>query len=343
MAKFSRCADNANFHGVVVAVHENMGIPEIRMRGMRSCMEWKKSGFNWNYARAFLVVAEEGSFSAAARALGMAQPTLGRQVTALEEELAVALFERVGHTLVLTATGQNLVEQVRAMSDAATQFALIAAGQTQSIDGIVRIAASEAVSAYLLPPIVDELRTLHPGIAVELVVSNSTSDLRRREADIAIRHFRPQGEDLVTRMIKEKSEAHLYAAPRYLERIGNPRTPEELGARGQVIAFDESDRMKKMLVGLGFPFRDDSFSVFTENHLVQWEFAKRGVGLCIMMEEVGDHEPLVVRVLPDFRTGVTFPTWLTSHRELKTNRRIRVVFDLLAERFGNVPSFETSP
>jgi DNA-binding transcriptional LysR family regulator len=92
--------------------------------------------------------------------------------------------------------------------------------------------------------------------------------------------------------------------------------------------------MKKMLLALGLPFRDDGFSVFTDNHLVQWELAKRGVGMCIMMEEVGDHEPMVVRALPDFSTGVTFPTWLTSHRELKSNRRIRVVFDLLAEKLG---------
>jgi len=147
------------------------GIPEIGIRGMQLCMEWKKSGFNWNYARAFLVVAEEGSFSAAARALALAQPTLGRQVTALEEELGIALFERVGHNLVLTATGQDLVEHVRAMSEAATRFALTATGQAQTVDGIVRIAASEAVGAYLLPPIIDELRSKHPGIQLELVVS----------------------------------------------------------------------------------------------------------------------------------------------------------------------------
>jgi DNA-binding transcriptional LysR family regulator len=297
-------------------------------------MEWKKSGFNWNHARAFLVVAEEGSFSAAARVLGMAQPTLGRQVTALEDELGLALFERVGHNLVLTATGSDLVEQVRAMNVAATQFALIAAGQAESVDGIVRIAASEAVSAYLLPPIIDHLRTLHPGIVVELVVSNTTSDLRRREADIAIRHFRPQGDDLIARLIKEKSVAVLYASPSYLERIGFPSTPEELAARGQVIAFDESLRFKQGLRALGLPFGDDSFPVRTDNHIVQWELAKQGVGMCMMMEEVGDHEPRVVRALPNLLAGVTFPTWLTSHRELKTSRRIRVVFDLVAEKLA---------
>lgn len=300
-------------------------------------MEWKKSGFPWNHARAFLVVAEEGSFSAAARALGMAQPTLGRQIAALEEELGIALFERVGHSLVLTSTGQDLVEHVRAMNEAAIRFAFTAAGQAQAIDGTVRIAASEAVSAYLLPPVIEEVRNLYPGIELELVVSNSISDLRRREADIAIRHFRPQGEDLVARLIKEKSIAHLYAAPKYLEKIGHPRNVEELTARAQVLAFDDIERFKKGLHALGLPFGDKSFAVRTDNHLVQWELAKRGVGMCMMMEEIGDHEPRLVRALPEFFQGVPFPTWLTSHRELKTNRRMRVIFDLLAEKLFPAP------
>lgn len=297
-------------------------------------MDWKKSAFDWNRARAFLATAEEGSFSAAARALGLTQPTLGRQVSALEEELGLTLFQRVGNNLVLTATGLDLVEQLRVMNEAAIRCSLIAAGQAQTIDGLVRIAASEAVSAYLLPPIIDELRALHPGVHVEIVVSNSSSDLRRREADIAVRHFRPQGDDLVARLIKEKSEAHLYAAPSYLERIGNPRTPEELAAHGHVIGFDESDMLKKGLQALGLPFGDESFPIRTKNHLVQWELAKRGVGMCVMMEEVGDHEPGVRRALPDFPAGLGFPTWLTSHRELQTSRRIRVVFDLVADMLG---------
>lgn len=294
-------------------------------------MDWKKSAFDWNRARAFLVTAEEGSFSAAARALGLAQPTLGRQVAALEEELGVALFERVGNGLVLTNTGLNLLEQVREMSEAATRFSLIAAGQTQTIAGTIRIAASEAVSGLVLPPLVQELRSRHPAIDIELVVSNTSSDLRRREADIAVRHFRPQGDDLVARLIKEKSDAHLYAAPSYLKRIGNPRTPDELAERGHVIGFDESDTLKNGLRALGLPFADQSFPVRTENHLVQWELAKQGVGMCVMMEEVGERERRVRRALPDFDKAVSFPTWLTSHRELKTSRRIRVVFDLLAE------------
>ena len=185
-------------------------------------MDWRKLGFDWNRARAFLVTAQEGSFSAAARALGQAQPTLGRQVAALEEELGVALFERIGHRLVLTETGAQLAEQVRAMNDAAMRFSLIAAGQSQTIDGVVRLAASQAVSGHLLPPVVESLRKRHPGLEVEIVVSNTTSDLRQREADIAVRHVRPEGPDLVARLVKERSGAHLYGSAAYLKRIGNP-------------------------------------------------------------------------------------------------------------------------
>lgn len=300
---------------------------------MHFCMDWRKAAFDWNRARAFLVTAEEGSFSAAARALGMAQPTLGRQVAALEEELGVVLFERVNNRLTLTATGLDLLEHVRAMSEAATRFSLVAAGGVESIDGTVRVAASEAVSAYVLPPIIDDLRVTHPGIEVELVVSNATSDLRTREADIAVRHVRPKGDDLMARRVKEKGIAYLYAAPGYLERIGNPRTPEELAARGQVIGFDDPTTLKKGLHALGYPFPDEAFAVRTDNHLVQWELAKRGVGMCMMMQEVGDAEPEVRRALPE-HAGFEYPTWLTSHRELETSRRIRVVFDLLCERLA---------
>lgn len=302
------------------------------MRGMHFCMDWKNAAFQWDHARAFLVVAETGSFSAAAKAMGATQPTLGRQIAALEAELGIALFERVGHKLVLTPTGQDLVEHVQTMNEAATRFALVAAGQARAIDGVVRLAASEAVAALLLPPVIAELREVYPGIHLELVVSNTSSDLRRREADIAIRHFRPRGDDLVARQIKETSIAHLYATPAYLAKIGNPRTPEELAKRGHVVAFDEFDRFKKGLQALGFPFEDHNFPLRTDNHLVQWELAKHGVAMCVMMEEVGIREPRVVRALPEFSSGVTFPTWLTSHRELKTSRRMRVVFDFIAEK-----------
>lgn len=299
-------------------------------------MDWQKFAFDWNRARAFLVTAEEGSFSAAARALGQSQPTLGRQVGALEEELGVALFERVGHRLVLTATGADLVEQVRRMSEAAARFSLIAAGQSQTLDGVVRVAASQAVSAYLLPPTIATLRKHHPALELELVVSNDSSDLRRREADIAVRHYRPEGDDLMARLVKPVSNAFLYGSPAYLRSIGNPKTAEGLAARARVLGFDEGPRLLQALRDGGLPFDDDASPVRSEDHLVQWELCKQGLGLCVMMQEVGDHERRVRRALPDAEAVVTLPIWLVSHRELRTSRKIRVVFDAVAEHLASL-------
>lgn len=298
-------------------------------------MDWQKFGFDWNRARAFLVTAEEGSFSAAARALGQAQPTLGRQVSALEQELGVALFQRLGHRLRLTATGAELVEQIRNMSEAAARVSLIAAGQSQGVDGLVRVAASQAVSAYLLPPVIETLREQHPGIELELVVSNNVSDLRKREADIAVRHFRPKGEDLVAKLLSKRSEAHVYGSRGYLRRIGNPKTPQALAERGLLLGFDDSDRMLDIIRDAGYPFAATSSPIRTEDHLVQWELACRGMGLCVMMAEVGEQERRLRRALPHAPPVVALPTWLVSHRELRTNRRIRVVFDAIADELAH--------
>lgn len=299
-------------------------------------MDVRSIEFDWNRARAFWVTAKAGSFSAAARALKQSQPTIGRQVKALEEELGVTLFERVGHDLVLTPTGAEIAEEIGAMGEAATRASFIAAGQSRSVDGVVRLAASQAVSAHLLPKVVERLRRAHPRLEVELVVSNQSSDLRRREADIAVRHYRPEGEDFIAKRIKEASSAFLYAAPTYLRKIGSPKTPSELGERAEVLGFDDAPRLLSALRHGGLPFSDSATPIRTEDHLVQWELCKRGMGLCIMMEEVGDQERKVRRALDAAAPVVTLPIWLVSHRELRTSRKYRVVFDAVADHLASL-------
>jgi DNA-binding transcriptional LysR family regulator len=293
-------------------------------------MDWRAIGFDWNRARAFLVTAEEGSFSAAGRALGLAQPTLGRQVAALEQELGVTLFERVGASLELTPAGLDVLEHVRAMGEAATRASLTATGQSASVEGTVCVTASEVIAAHWLPPVVARLRAEHPGIEIELVVSNKARDLLRREADIAVRNFKVSQPDLVARKLRD-ARAHMYAAPAYLERIGGVAGPEDL-ARAEFFAFDRTDVMIAGLRALGVAVDRRQFPVVTDNHLVQWELCKQGAGVCFMMASVGDAEPRVRRVLPDL--GLPVPIWLVCHRELRTSRRIRLVFDRLAEALG---------
>lgn len=296
-------------------------------------MDWRTVQFDWNRARAFLVTAEEGSLSAAARALDTTQPTLGRQVDALERELGVLLFDRVGKRFVLTQSGVDLLEHVRAMGDAASRVSLAASGQSQTLAGPVCITASDVFSVHLLPPMIAKLRAMEPGIDVEIVATNAPRDLRRREADIAIRNFRPEDPELFAKKVRDMT-GNLYAATRYLDRVGRPTTKAALGG-ADFIGFDRSNAMVDVLRTMGLDVTQQNFVAVCENQLVQWELVKLGLGIGVMADVVAQAEPLVEPALPDL-APVVFPIWVVSHRELQTSKRVRMVFDLLAEEFARV-------
>ncbi len=305
-----------------------MQIDYISYTDMQFCMDWRSVKFDWNKARAFLVTAEEGSLSAAARALGMAQPTLGRQVDGLEQELGIVLFERVGRGLTLTPSGMELLDHVRDMGEAASRVSITALGQSQALEGSICISASETYAAVLLPPIIAKLRIMEPGIQVEIVVSNQASDLRRREADIAIRNFRPTEPDLIARKIGD-ADAVLYATPDYIEKIGNPTKPDDL-RHADFVNMDHGGMMIKGLNTLGLNLTEANFPLVTKSYLVMWELVRQGAAIGVLDSQIGDADPIVSRVLPDL-DPLIFPIWLVSHRELTTSRRIRRVYDFLAE------------
>ncbi len=292
-------------------------------------MDWRSFNFDWNRARAFLVTVEEGSLSAAARALGMSQPTLGRQVAALEEELEVALFERNGQGMQLTPNGQQLVEYVRAMGDAAMGLSLAASGKADSIAGRICISATEVTAMMVLPPLIKKLKLLYPGLVVDLIASNETSDLKRREADIAVRAYRPTQADLIARKLGDNT-ASLYATPEYLQTLAQPVSMESL-QQAQFIGFGSSSHRDYIaaLGQSGLVLSEANFGISADSHLVHWELTKQGLGIGVMPTEIGDMEPAVVRVVPgqSFYKG---EVWLVSHRELRMNKRVRVVFDFLA-------------
>ena len=296
---------------------------------MRKCMDWKSVKFDWNRARAFLVTAEEGSLSAASRALGIAQPTLGRQVSALEEELGVALFERVGRGLELTPTGAELAEHVRIMGDAASRVSLMATGKSQTLEGNVCISTFEYLAAHVLPEIIAKLHAAAPGLEIEITASNEISDLKRREADIGIRTGQPSQADLIAKKVKEAPFC-LYAAKSYLDRVGRPKTKKDLETL-KYIGFDNAQGFAdtlKQFYDVTIP--PSQFPVLSANQIVHWELVKQGIGVGPMGQKVGDAERSVERVMPDL-PPITGPIWLVAHRELRTSRRVRFVFDFLAD------------
>lgn len=283
--------------------------------------------------RAFLATAQSGSLSAAARKLGLTQPTLGRQVAALETELGVTLFERVGRSLRITQSGTDLLPHARAMAEAADHLSLLATGQSQAIDGRIRITASDVFSAHLLPPVLEVLRKQAPRLQVELVATNDLADLLRREADIAIRHVRPDQPDLVARLLTE-AKAHFYAADRYLDARGTPQTIADL-EQHDFVGFGNDPQMIDFLAERSISLAPENFATGSANGLVAWQLVQSGFGISPMSEAVGTATPGVRRVLPDM-DPIRFPVWLVTHRELHTSRRIRLVFDLLSEMLRDV-------
>ncbi len=286
---------------------------------------------DWNQLRAFVATAEAGTLSAAARKLGLTQPTLSRQVAALEESLGVTLFERLGKSLVLTDTGTDLLEHARLMKEAAEMLALGASGRAQEIEGVVSISASDGMATYILPDIVSRIRAEEPRLVIEIVASNALSGLKRREADIAIRHVRPAQPDLVGKLVREAT-ASFYASRKWVAQHGHPANAAEV-EDAEFIGFDSAGRTLEYLRSLGLNLSPRNFHVICENSSVTWEMIKRGVGIGVMGDDIAASEECVVRILENVPL-IRFPIWLVTHRESRTSRRIRLVFDILARELA---------
>lgn len=291
------------------------------------------TSLDWNRVRAFLATAEAGSLSAAAPRLGLTQPTLSRQVAALEAELGVTLFERVGKRLVLTETGAGLVEHAKLMGEGAAGLASAASGRSQEISGRVSVSATDSYAAYILPEIIARLAHEAPQIRLVVVAANTLSDLRRREADIAIRHVRPQEDGLIARQVGE-SCAPLYASPDWIARHGAPQSVADIPP-DQFIGYDDTEEFAAQMRGIGLHPPDQGFRLVSKNSVVVWEMVRRGLGVCLMSREVGARTQGVVELIPGFEPP-RFPIWLVAHRELRTSRRLRFVFELLAEDLGRL-------
>ena len=219
------------------------------------------------------------------------------------------------------------------MGEAAGRFSMSASGQSQQIAGQVAISASETFAVMLLPEMVSRIRREHPGVQVEIIATDAQSDLRRREADVAVRNVRPEAPDLIAKKVRDM-RGHLYAASSYLDAIGRPNSPAGLSS-ADFVGWDRTDALIDMLTKIGFTLSQANFPVVSASHLAQWEMVKRGMAIGVMAEVIGDAEPRVERALPDL-PPIEFPVWLVSHRELHTSRRVRAVFDLLVEAFAEL-------
>lgn len=285
---------------------------------------------DWTLTRSFLAVAETGSLSAAARDLGLSQPILGRHISDLEAALGMTLFTRQARGLALTDQGAQLLPHARAMRAAAASLSLAAAGQDGTVSGTVRITASRVVAHYILPAILAKLRQDEPLIQIELVPTDETENLLFREADIALRMYRPTQLDLIATHLCD-TKMGLYAATSYVAQHGLPTTLEAL-RQHQFVGLDQSDLMLRHMNRLGFDAKRTDFPMRCDDQIVYWNLVRAGLGIGGMQCVIADADPTVTRVA-HFVPMPTLPIWLTAPQALRHTPRIRRVFDTLSAAF----------
>lgn len=282
---------------------------------------------DWQMCRSFLAVLDEGSLSGAARALGLTQPTIGRHVEALEQALGTPLFVRSPQGLVPTEAAVEIRPHAEAMRAAAASLRRAVSGAEGGVRGTVRLTASEVVGAEVLPPMLARFRERHPGIALELVLSNRTQDLLKRESDIAIRMVRPAQSMLLSRKVG-MTTLGLYAHRDYLARHGMPRSLEELGGHA-LIGFDKESPSIQTLRAMGFRMGREAFAFRTDSDLAQLALIRAGAGIGVCQVGVARREEALVHVLAeDFAFALDL--WVVMHENLRTSEPIRLVYDHLA-------------
>ena len=282
----------------------------------------------WDLYRTFIAVLEHGSLSVAARRIGLTQPTAGRHIAALESQLGASLFTRSPRGFQPTDTALALAPHAKAMAVAAAALSRAASGEADAARGAVRVTSGQFVGVEVLPPILAEFALRHPGIELELDLSNRNLDLLRREADIAVRMARPTQKALVARRIGD-IKVGLFAHRRYVERYGLPRSPDEF-PRHRLIGFDRDAHPVHSAGGAARQLRREHFGFRCDDAAVQLAALRTGTGIGACHVGMARRDPDLLPVLE--RTFLfKREMWLAMHEDAKATRRIRLLFDHLAD------------
>jgi DNA-binding transcriptional LysR family regulator len=293
---------------------------------MQKCM----GAPDWDHYRSFLAVADTGSLSAAARELGLTQPTVGRHIEALEAALGGRpLFTRSPGGLAPTEAALALKPHAETMALAAEALVRAASGEADADRGVVRITASQVIGSEVLPAILTDFHEAHPAIAIELALSDRTEDLLRREADIAVRMVRPTQGALLARRLG-RVRVGLFAHRSYLQKHGAPTSLTD--PRHAAIGFDRAPSVARALAELGLPSDPNLFAFRSDSDSAQMAALRAGFGVGACQIGIARRDPNLVQVLPEL--GFDLEMWVVMHEDLKATRRMRLMFDHLAEALG---------
>jgi DNA-binding transcriptional LysR family regulator len=282
---------------------------------------------SWELIHVFTTVARLGSLSKAAKALHTSQPTLSRQIALLEKKLQITLFERSTQGLKITTLGSKLIESSNMMLQASEHFMRSASGSTLSLAGNIRISANEVIGLYYLPQALTVFNQLYPEIQVEVDISNQTTSLHKRDADIALRMFRPKQPDLIAKRLPD-IQLKVVASKEYLFKHGYPKTIQEI-SQHNLIGFDRDLQFLKAIQQVGVTLTEKNFHFKTDFLPLQIELARKGAGITITHKHLIEQWPELQEIMSD----IVIPNlefWLVCHADVQHNRRIRVLMEFLS-------------
>jgi len=286
---------------------------------------------DWDKLRIFQAAAQAGSFTHAGESLNMSQSAVSRQVSALELDLGVPLFHRHARGLILTEQGEELF---RAASDVLVKLESVRSRLTESSEkptGTLRITTTVGLGSTWLTQRLHEFVDLYPTINVHLILDDEELDLSMRQADVAIRLRQPVQPDLIQRRLFTV-HMHLYAAPSYLKRFGNPKTVADLDSH-RIVTFGVPvpaylrDLNWLELAGRGSDNPRDA--VLKINNVFAIKNAVRnGTGIAVLPSYMVEPDSGLVTLLPEEQVP-SFATYFVYPAELKNSARVHVFRDFL--------------
>lgn len=280
----------------------------------------------WGDVRIFLAIAREGTLGAAARKLGLTQPTMGRRLRALEAAVGQTLFQRTAAGFVLTDEGSAILSHAERMEEEALALGRALAGQERQLEGMLRLSSSDWFGTHMLAPVLAEFSLAYPRILVELITESRLLSLSRREADLVFRITPFTEPEVVSRKLMH-IEYGLYTR----RGTTHPRPGDGRGAR--LVTMDEAFGSmpdvawaKRMLPNADVVMRSN-------NRDVQATLCASGAGLAVLPRPLGDTITGIERIdLGENPPGRQ--TWLGYHRDLRRLARLRAFLDLVIERLA---------
>lgn len=287
-------------------------------------------GLEWDDLHTFLMIARHGTLSAAARALGVQQPTMGRRLDALEHRAGARLLQKTPAGFVLTEAGEAILGNAERIEMEALSAGRLIAGKDVRLDGTVRLTTVETLAATVLSPILARFRRSHPGVRVEVVIATRSLSLFKREADVALRLAPFSQADVVARKVGRVGYA-LYAATEYLDRAGPPDWSR--GAAGHAVILTEADLLDTAeMAWLRALAPAAATALVSNSRVVQRAAARDGLGLACLACYLGDETPDLVRLDPPPGPVGRPPgrdLWLGVHGDMRHTPRIRAFKEAL--------------